>query len=307
MFLYGLKRLAIAVPVLLIVITLTFFFVRLAPGGPFDTDKAVSKEVLKNLNERYHLNDPIYKQYFDYMTNLLVLDFGPSFRYPNRSVTELITIGLPVTFELGVYALLLAIVFGLISGITAGLKPNSFQDYVPMSLAMLGICLPSFLLGPILALTFGIWLEWLPVSGWETFSYKILPAITLGTGYAAYIARLSRSGMLEIMSQDFIRTARAKGVPERLVVFRHALRGAIIPVISFLGPAMAGLLAGSFVVETVFDIPGLGRFYVQAAFNRDYTMIMGTTILFSALILFMNTVSDIVSVVLNPRLKFKEA
>jgi oligopeptide transport system permease protein len=173
-----------------------------------------------------------------------------------------------------------------------------------MSFAMIGICFPTFLLGPILALIVGIWLKLLPVSGWDSFEYKILPAITLGAAYAAYIARLSRSGMLEVMSQDYIRTARAKGVPEKWVVIKHALKGALLPVVSFLGPAMAGLLAGSFVVETVFDIPGLGRFYVQAAFNRDYTMIMGTTILFAALIVFMNMLSDIAAVKLNPKLSF---
>jgi oligopeptide transport system permease protein len=290
--------------VLLIVVTGTFFFIRAAPGGPFDSEKVVSPEILKNLNETYKLNDPVYRQYLDYLKNLLRGDFGPSFRFPNRSVTEMIFTGLPVTFELGLYALLVALVFGVGSGVIAALKPNSFRDYFPMSLAMTGICLPSFLLGPFLVLIFGIWQEWLPVSGWgDIAGDKILPAITLGAAYAAYIARLSRGGMLEILSMDFIRTARAKGLSEPIVVIRHALRGAMLPVASFLGPAIAGLLSGSFIVETIFNIPGLGRFYIQAAFNRDYTMIMGATVFFSTLIIGFNLFSDLLTLWLNPKLR----
>ncbi len=298
------RRVLASIPVLLIVITATFFFVRAAPGGPFDSEKVVSPEILKNLNEQYKLNDPVYLQYLDYLKNLVQGDFGPSFRFPNRSVTEMILTGLPVTFELGLYALLVAMVFGVTAGVMAALKPNTSRDYIPMSLAMAGICLPSFLLGPLLVLIFGIWLEWLPVSGWGDIpGDKILPAITLGAAYAAYIARLSRGGMLEILAQDFIRTARAKGLPESMVVIRHGLRGGLLPVVSFLGPAVAGLLSGSFVVETIFNIPGLGRFYIQAAFNRDYTMIMGTTIFFSALIIAFNLFSDLLTIWLNPKLK----
>lgn len=304
---YIFNRVLQAIAVLFVVVTFTFFFIRLAPGGPFDQEKTVSEEVKKNLNERYHLNDPLHVQYFDYVSNLLVFDFGPSFKYASRSVTEMILLGLPVTFELGLYAIIFAVLLGTTTGLIAGMRPNTLYDYVPMSLAMTGICMPSILLGPLLVLIFGLWLGWFPTSGWETFSHKILPAITLGAGYAAYMARLSRGGMLGVMVQDYIRTARAKGVPERKVVTRHALKGAIIPVIAFLGPALAGLLTGSFVTETIFQIPGMGRFYVQAAFNRDYTMIMGMTILLSAFTLFFNMVSDIVMVLLNPKLSFQEA
>ncbi|MDP5069448.1 MAG: ABC transporter permease, partial [Congregibacter sp.] len=210
----------------------------------------------------------------------------------------------PVTAELGFYALLVAVFIGGLAGVIASLRPNTAQDYIPMSLAMIGICMPSFLLGPLLVLLFGIELEWLPVSGWGDIpGDKILPSITLGAGYAAYIARLSRAGMLEVLSQDYIRTARAKGLPEWQVVTKHALRGGLMPVVTFLGPAFAGLLAGSFVVETIFQIPGLGRFYVQAAFNRDYTMILGTTVFLSALIVFFNLLSDIMAAWMNPRLR----
>jgi oligopeptide transport system permease protein len=205
---------------------------------------------------------------------------------------------------LGVYALCFALFIGVLAGILAALRPNTKQDYVPMTLAMIGICMPSFLLGPILILVFGIYLEWLPISGWGDLpGDKILPSITLGSAYAAYIARLSRAGMLEILSQDYIRTARAKGASDSRVVFKHALRGGLIPVIAFLGPAFAGLLAGSFVVETIFQIPGLGRFYVQAAFNRDYTMILGTTVFLSVLIVIFNLISDVLAAWMDPRLR----
>lgn len=300
-----LKRILESVPVMFIVITATFFLVRMAPGGPFDSEKNVPAEIMKNLNERYHLNDPLHVQYLDYLKNILLFDFGPSFKFPGRTVTEMIFTGLPVTFELGVYALIVAVIIGITPGVIAAMRPNSRTDYVPMAIAMFGICVPSFLLGPLLVLIFAVGLEILPVSGWDGPMSKILPAITLGSVYAAYLARLSRGGMLEVLSQDYIRTARAKGVPERKVIIKHALRGGLIPAISYLGPAMAGLLSGSFVVETIFRIPGLGRFYVQAAFNRDYTMIMGTTVLLGVLIVLFNMLSDIIQVWMNPRLSYK--
>ena len=296
------RRLLIAVPVILIVTTITFFLIRLAPGGPFDADKVVPPEVLKNLNATYNLDAPVLIQYKDYMINLAQGDFGPSFRYPGRSVTEMIFTGLPTTFELAFYAILIAIFIGILSGVTAAVKRNTSLDYIPMTIAMIGICMPTFLLGPILVLIFGIYLEVLPVSGWGSLpGDKILPSITLGAAYAAYIARLSRGGMLETLNQDYIRTARAKGLSEFRVVFNHALRGGLIPVVSFLGPAMAGLIGGSFVVETIFQIPGLGRFYVEAAFNRDYTMILGTTIFFSVLIILFNLLSDLMVLLMNPQ------
>tara|TARA_B100001027_G_scaffold83838_1_gene57432 strand:- start:1294 stop:2217 length:924 start_codon:yes stop_codon:yes gene_type:complete len=296
------RRLLVAVPVIVIVTTITFFLIRLAPGGPFDADKVVPPEVLKNLNATYNLDAPVLVQYKDYMINLAQGEFGPSFRYPGRSVTEMIFTGLPTTFELAFYAILIAIFIGILSGVTAAVKRNTSLDYIPMTIAMIGICMPTFLLGPILVLIFGIYLEVLPVSGWGSLpGDKILPSITLGAAYAAYIARLSRGGMLETLNQDYIRTARAKGLSEFRVVFNHALRGGLIPVVSFLGPAMAGLIGGSFVVETIFQIPGLGRFYVEAAFNRDYTMILGTTIFFSVLIILFNLLSDLMVLLMNPQ------
>ena len=298
------RRIAVAVPVLLFVITLTFLMVHSAPGGPFDEEKVVSQEVLDKLNERYNLDQPLFIQYFDYLSGVLVGDFGPSFRYPTRSVTELISLGLPITFELAIYSILFALCIGVLAGILGALRPNTLLDYVPMSTAMIGICIPSIILGASLILIFGIWLELLPVSGWGYMpGDKILPTLTLGTAYAAYCARLTRGGMLEVLNQDFIRTARAKGLSETRIIIIHALRGGLTPVIAFLGPAMAGLLAGSFVVETIFGIPGLGRFYVEAAFNRDYTMILGSSIFFSILIVTFNLISDLVAAALNPRLR----
>lgn len=299
-----LMRLAQAIPVLFAVITATFFLIRQAPGGPFDADKPVIPAVKRALEAKYNLDLPIWQQYTQYLSDLFKGSMGPSFKYPGWAVEDLIISGLPATAELALYALLVAIFIGVLAGVSAALKPNTARDYVPMSVAMLGICMPSFLLGPLLILIFGFWLEWLPISGWGDLpGDKILPSITLGAGYAAYVARLTRGGMLEIMSQDYIRTARAKGLPERVVIVKHALRGGLIPVISFLGPAFAGLLAGSFVVETIFQIPGLGRFYVQAAFNRDYTMILGTTIFISTLIIVFNLVSDLLAVWMNPKLR----
>ena len=298
------SRLLQAIPVLLVVITVTFFLIRMAPGGPFDSEKAVIPEVKAALEAQYRLNLTLFEQYTAYLGDLSHGDLGPSFKYPGRSVNELIAAGFPVTAELALYALLVALIIGGVAGVVASLKPNTAQDYIPMSVAMIGICMPSLLLGPILILVFGVYLDWLPVSGWgDSPGDKILPAITLGAAYAAYIARLSRAGMLEVMSQDYIRTARAKGLPEWQVVSRHALRGGMIPVVAFLGPAFAGLLSGSFVVETIFQIPGLGRFYVQAAFNRDYTMILGSTVFLATLIVVFNLLSDILAAWMNPRLR----
>ncbi len=291
------------IPVLLIIVTLVFFVVRLAPGGPFDAERNVSPEVLKSLNAYYHLDAPLYRQYFDYLGDLLRGDLGPSFKSASWSVNELIALGFPVSLELGFYALLVALALGLSAGIIASTRPNTLRDHIPMSVAMLGICIPAFVLGPLLVLLFGLWLKWLPVAGWDGFQYKILPALTLGAAYAAYIARLTRGGMLEILAQDFIRTAKAKGLSPAAIVLRHALRGGLQPVVSFLGPAAAGLLTGSFVVETIFQIPGLGRFFVQSAFNRDYTMIMGMVLFYALMILCFNLAVDIVQAWLDPRLR----
>ena len=299
-----LKRLFTYIPVLLVVVIITFLMIHAAPGGPFDAERVVSPEIIEKLNEAYNLDKPIHVQIYNYLFNAIQGDFGPSFKYPGRTVAELIMSGLPTTIELAIYSILFAIFLGVISGLVASLNPGKILDIVPMSISLLGICIPSIILGPVLVLIFGIWYEVLPVYGWgDNPGDKILPTITLGTAYAAIFARLTRGGMLEILGQDFIRTARAKGLSEIRIVIIHALRGGILPVISFLGPAIAGLLAGSFVVETIFQINGVGRFYVQAAFNRDYTMILGTSILFTFMTLTFVLISDIVASFLNPTLR----
>ena len=299
-----LKRLFTYIPVLLVVVIITFLMIHAAPGGPFDAERVASPEIIEKLNEAYNLDKPIHVQIYNYIINAIQGDFGPSFKYPGRTVNELVMSGLPTTVELAIYSILFAIFLGVISGLVASLNPGKILDIVPMSISLLGICIPSIILGPVLVLIFGIWYEVLPVYGWgDNPGDKILPTITLGTAYAAIFARLTRGGMLEILGQDYIRTARAKGLSEIRIVIIHALRGGILPVISFLGPAIAGLLAGSFVVETIFQINGVGRFYVQAAFNRDYTMILGTSILFTFMTLSFVLISDIAASFLNPTLR----
>jgi len=301
---YTLKRILESIPVMLIVVTLTFIMMKTAPGGPFSKEKKVPPEVMAALNKRYHFDQPLMVQYLETLKNTVKGDFGPSFRYGGRTVNEMISDGLPITFELGMYALIFSLVLGITSGVIAALKKNTWLDYIPMGISMAGICVPSFLLGPTLVLIFAIHLNWFPVTGWDSPIHKVLPSITLGAAYAAFIARLARGGMLEVLAQDFIRTARAKGVSESMVIIKHALKGGMFPVISFLGPAIAGLLAGGFVVESIFQIPGLGRNYVQAAFNRDYTMIMGTTVFLAALVVAFNLFSDVLLIWMNPKLNF---
>ena len=299
------RRLLQAIPVLFIVATLTFFMIRLAPGGPFSAEKSVPPEIQKNLDAFYGFNLPVHRQFLRWMGNALRGDLGPSFRYANRTVNELIAESFPISAELAFWALIVALVVGLTAGIIASLRPNTALDYIPSSLAMIGISVPNFVLGPLLVLVFAIKLHWLRVSGWDEPSDRILPALTLGAAYAAYVARLTRGGTLEILSQDFIRTARAKGASNTRIILHHTLRGGLIPVVSYLGPTVAALLTGSFVVETIFQIPGLGRYFVNAAFNRDYTMILGAVLFYAALIIVFNLLVDIVLVWMNPRLKWE--
>lgn len=303
MFVLISRRLLEVVPVLFIIATISFFLVRLAPGGPFSNERHLSPEVMANLNAHYGFDQPLPKQYLSYLSNLAKGDLGPSYHYESRSVNELIADALPVSLELGLYALLIALFFGLAAGIIASLRPNSKLDYGPMTLAMMGICFPTFVLGPILALVFGLWLGWFNATGWIAPGDRVLPAITLGAFYTAYIARLTRGSMIEVLSQDFVRTARAKGLSEKAVVLKHALRVSILPVLSFLGPAVAGLVSGSFVVETVFNIPGLGKFFVQSAFNRDSTLLVGVVLFYASLIIFLNLLVDVLQIYLNPKIR----
>ena len=305
MFRFVLRRLLQAVPVLFVIITATFFMVRFVPGGPFTAEKAIPPEILKNIEAHYGLDQPLWRQYLNYLGRVAHGDFGPSFKYANRTVNEIIGDKLPVSLELGGLALAVALVVGLTLGVLAAVRRNSWLDYLASSVGMLGICVPTFVLGPLLVLFFAIHLGWVNASGWYDWTDRVLPALTLGLVYAAYLMRLTRGGMLEVLNQDYIRTARAKGASETRVVLRHALRGGLLPVVSFLGPAIAGILTGSFVIETIFQIPGLGREFVNSAFNRDYTLVLGTVILYAALIVGCNLVTDVVQVWLNPKLKFE--
>ena len=303
---YIIRRLLGAIFVIFIITTICFFMVRVAPGGPFDSDKTLPPEIQRNIEKKYHLDEPLIKQYGRYISGVLLhFDLGPSYKYPNRDVNEFIALGFPVTLRLACYSMIYAVIIGISMGLLAALRQNTKWDYIAMAVAMVGVSIPNFVLGPILQLFFGLKLGWLPIAGWDMPSHYVLPSITLGSIYAASIARLTRGGMLEIVRQDFIRTARAKGLKEKIVVFRHMLKGGLLPVVSYLGPAAAFMMGGSIVIEKIFDVPGLGRHFVQSALNRDYTLTLGLTIFFSALIMFFNLMVDVAYTFLDPRVKYK--
>jgi oligopeptide transport system permease protein len=303
---YFFKRLAGAVPTLFIIITAAFFLIRAAPGGPFDQEQALPPEILANLQSAYGLDLPIWAQYGRYIGALAHGDFGPSFKYKDFSVTELIGQGFPVTLQLGIIALVLALAVGVPLGTFAALHHNSVADYATMSLAVVGIAIPSFVVLPFLGLFFGIYLHWLPVAGWEQGSIRhlVLPVIALCLPPLAYIARMTRGSMLEVLRSHFIRTAFAKGLPLHIVILRHALRPALLPVASYLAPAVASIMTGSLVVESIAGLPGIGRYLVQGALNRDYTLVMGMVIIYSALLIAMGLVVDLLYVWLDPRIRF---
>jgi oligopeptide transport system permease protein len=302
---YFLTRLAGAIPTLLIIVTATFFLMRAAPGGPFDQEQTLPPEIVANLQSAYGLDQPIWIQYGRYLGSLLHGDFGPSFKYKDFTVTELIAQGFPVTLELGVIAMSLALLLGIPLGIFAALRHNQAADYAAMSLAVVGIAIPSFVVLPFLGLLFGIRLHWLPVAGWEPNSvrYLLLPVITLALPPLAYIARMTRGSLLEVLRSDFIRTARAKGLPLRSIVMRHALRPALLPVAGYLVPAVASIMTGSLVVESIAGLPGIGRYLVQGALNRDYTLVLGMVIIYSTLLIGMGLLVDLLYVWLDPRVR----
>ncbi len=300
-----LKRLLQAIPVLLAIHLATFLLMRAAPGGPFSADKAAPQEVIDELNAYYGLDQPLATQYLQSLGNLLQGDLGPSFKYPGRTVNELIGESFPVSLELGLLALVIPVGIGLPAGVVAALRRNTLWDYASMSGAMVGICLPTFVMGPLLILLFSLGLGWFNPLGWVFGSDRVLPSLTLGLFYAAYIARLTRGGMLEVLNQDYILTARAKGLSTGTIVWRHALIGGLQPVVTFMGPAFAGIVSGSFVIETIFFIPGLGRFFINSAFNRDYSMVMGTVLFYAVLIISLNLLVDLVQAWMNPRLRAK--
>jgi oligopeptide transport system permease protein len=302
---FFLTRLATAIPTLLIIVTITFFIMRAAPGGPFDQEQTLPPDIMSNLQKAYGLDRPVWQQYLRYMTSLAHGDFGPSFKYKDFTVTELIMQGFPVTLKLGSIAIALALSLGIPLGVIAAVCHNTVLDYAGMALAVLGIAIPAFVLLPALGLLFGIYLHWLPVAGWEPGSLRhmVLPTIALALPPLCFIARLTRSSMLEVLKSSYIRTAFAKGLPLRLVLLRHALRPALMPVASYLVPAIAAVMTGSLVVESIAGLPGIGRYLVQGALNRDYTLVLGMVIIYSTLLIGMGLIVDLAYAWLDPRVR----
>jgi oligopeptide transport system permease protein len=302
---YIVRRLLGAIPTLLIIIAATFFMMRLAPGGPFDGERRLPAEIERNIKAAYNLDKPVHEQFFIYLGNIAQGDFGPSFKNKDFTVSELIALGAPVSLKLGLLSITLAVVIGSFLGVFAALRQNSLADYGVMSVAMTGITIPTFVTAPFLTLIFGVYMGWLPVAGYGDGAWEnmVLPVIVLALPQIAIISRLVRGSMVEVLRSNFVRTARAKGLTESQVVWRHALRAGLLPLVSYLGPAIAGLVTGSLVVEQIFGLPGIGRYFVQGALNRDYTLVMGVVILFATLIILLNLVADILYRVLDPKVR----
>jgi len=303
---YSVRRLLGAIPTLLILIALAFFMIRVAPGGPFDSEKVLLPEIEANLRAAYHLDEPLYQQFGRYIGGLLHGDFGPSFQYRDYNVTELIMAGFPVSLRLGGLAMILALLVGVTAGSIAALRQNTRTDYTVMSVSMTGISIPNFVMAPILILFFAVYLGWLPAGGLGEGSPRnlILPVIALALPQIAYISRLTRGSMIEVLRSNFIRTAKAQGLPAWKILIRHALKPALLPVVSYLGPATAAIITGSVVIEQIFSLPGLGRFFVQGALNRDYTLVMGVVVFYGVLIILFNLLVDLAYAWLDPKVKY---
>ena len=304
---YTIGRLLGAIPTLFILIALAFFMIRAAPGGPFDAERALLPEVEENLRAAYHLDEPLYQQFARYVFNLLQGDFGPSFQYRDYTVTELIMTGFPVSLKLGGSAMLLALVVGVAAGSIAALRQNSWLDYTVMSFSMTGISIPNFVMAPLLILVFAVYLGWLPAGGLGggSIANMILPVVAVALPLVAYISRLTRGSMIETLRSNFVRTARAQGLGMRRIVLRHALKPALLPVVSFLGPATAAVITGSVVIEQIFGVPGIGRFFVQGALNRDYTLVMGVVVFYGVLIVLFNLLVDLAYAWLDPKVAYR--
>lgn len=305
---YIIRRLLGLIPTLLIIITISFFIIRIAPGGPFDAERALPEQIVQNIEEKYHLDEPLVVQYGRYLFDIARGDLGPSYKYQDHDVNFYISQSLPNSMLLGAISLSIALLFGIGSGIVSAIKQNSWVDYFTMSVAVFGISIPLFVIGPVLMYVFAMRLQWLPTSGWITSEHGlktlIMPAVTLSFPYFANIARLSRASMLESLRSDHVRTAKAKGLKNSVIIFKHVLKGALLPVVSYLGPAFAGIITGSVVVEQIFRVPGLGKFFVQSSFNRDYTLIMGVVIVYSVILIVMNFLVDIIYSMLDPRITY---
>jgi oligopeptide transport system permease protein len=303
---YVVRRLLTAVPTMFAIVTLSFFLMRVAPGGPFNQERGLNPTVKANLERVYHLDEPLWKQYLYYLNNLLHLDFGPSYKMPDFTVAELFRVGLPVSIQIGALALTLALILGTLFGIVAALNQNRAADYSVVGLATVGSTVPTFVVAPLYQLFFALTLYWVPVAGWGggDVVHKIGPVITLALPQIAIVARLMRGSMIEALRSHHIRTARALGLSAFTVVVKHALRSAILPVVSYAGPAAAALLTGSVIVETIFAIPGVGRYFVEAALNRDYTLVMGTVVVIALFIIAFNLIVDLLYAVIDPRVRY---
>ena len=306
MFKFILQRVLEALPTLFILITFSFFLMRLAPGSPFTSERAYPPEVMANIEAKYHLNEPLHKQYILYLKNLAQGDFGPSFKYKDQSVNDLIASAFPVSFKLGMTAFAFAVLIGIFAGSLAALKQNSRWDYILMSFSMIGVVMPSFVFAPLLVLLFAITLGWLPAGGWNggVALYMILPVASLTIGYVAGIARIMRGSMIEVLHSNFIRTAKAKGLSTARIILKHALRPALLPVITYLGPAFVGIITGSMVIESVFGLPGMGQLFVNGALNRDYSLVLSLTILVGTLTILFNAIVDILYAVIDPKIRY---
>ncbi len=306
---YIIRRLIGLIPTLFIVVTISFFLIRIAPGGPFDAERRPPEQVIENIKAKFHLDEPVYMQYLRYMGDVARGDLGPSFRYQDHDVNYYIANSLPNSLLLGFIALGLALILGINAGIVSALNQNKWIDYVAMAIAIIGITVPLFVIGPVLMYFFALQWGILPTSGWITGRYGwvtiLMPAVTLAMRPFATIARLSRASMLEMLRSDFIRTAQAKGLKDSVIITKHVLKGSLLPVVSYIGPAFAAIVTGAVVVEQIFRVPGLGRFFVQSALNRDYTLIMGTVIVYSVILIIMNFIVDIIYSFLDPRITYK--
>jgi oligopeptide transport system permease protein len=300
------RRLASAVPTIFIVVTISFFLIRFVPGGPFNVERALPPQIMANMLRAYHLDQPLYLQYLNYLWNVVRGDFGPSYIYRDFTVTQLLMQSLPYSLELGSFALVIAVVGGVTAGVIAALRQNGVVDYAVMTVATVGLTVPNFVVGPVLSLIFAVMLSWVSAGGWGSgsFSDLVLPVTALALPQVAIFARLTRGSMIETMRADHIRTARAYGLPAYVVVVVHGLRGALLPVVTYLAPAAAAVLTGSVVIETIFTIPGVGRYFVLGALNRDYTLVMGTVVLISVFIIVFNLIVDVLYAVLDPRVRY---
>ena len=298
-----LRRVLLFVPTLWVIATAAFFLVHMAPGGPFQSEREIPATAKAQLVHSYGLDQPLHIQYLRFLSHAARLDFGPSYKYPAKQVREIIAEALPVSAELAAWALLLALLIGVPIGILAATRQNTGWDYAAMGVALAGVSVPNFVLGPVLVLLLSLTLYIFPPAVWQGPMSRVLPVITLATAYVAYIARLTRAGMLEVLRQDYIRTARAKGLSERVVVTKHALKLGILPVVSYLGPAAARIMMGSVVVESIFQVPGLGRYLVNAAFNRDYTLVLGEVLFYASFLLVLNLIVDVAYSFLDPRVE----